>query len=405
MIKSLYIRNFQSHKDTALDLSPLVTAIVGLNNHGKSAVLRAFQKVIRNVPTGNTFITDGEKQCDITLSTDSGKVCRSVKNIAASDANKYTINDKEDYVKFDTEIPAEVLPLMETSLIQKFGDIEVDFNFQPQLEDLFLMQGDGLPSKRGKILGSVTGVDIVNRAIQLCASAIKSAKSSNTRNEQQIIDIDQKLEAYKNLSALSSQVTTLLANKEYYQELSSKLVEHRSILSSLESLVAQAIKATKVVDSIDEKSLVNTLRDVQSLHQKIQVSRLLWSLQTRIQKQDYVIQIAVVPDTSFIENCIRRGKLLQNLYLLSQQITQAYSIIDIAKTISISADRAEKVKEIQKKEQQYTDIYNTLKQIKKKSEGQEQGIFILNGELEKVEQEKKALEQELGVCPLCGRAF
>ncbi|MFA5396495.1 MAG: hypothetical protein WC346_10855 [Methanogenium sp.] len=405
MIKSLQIENFQSHTDTEIELSPLVTAIIGLNNHGKSSILRAFQKVVRNIPIGNTFITDGKKQCDITLISDTGKVVRTVKNVAVSDANKYTIDDKDEYVKFDTEIPAEVLPLLETSPLQTFGDIEVDFNFQPQLEDLFLMQGDSLPSKRGKILGSVTGVDIVNRAIQLCASAIKSAKSSINRNEQQVLEVDQKLEKYKDLDTLSSKVSSLLTKKDYYEEFSSNLSAYRDILSTLESFVERATIASKTVDSINKKKLLPRLQNIQDIHQRIQICRSLQSLQLQIDNAEYVKSTAKVSNTKNVGDSIKRGVLLKDLYFLNQQLLQAQNVADIARTVQISVGHAEKIKSIQEKTKQYKVIYDSLDQIKKKDNIASQNVLNANIELEKVEKEKKALEQEIGVCPLCGRAF
>ena len=62
MIKQINIKNFQSHKDSTLEFSEDVTAIVGLNNHGKSVVFRALQKCIRDIPNGTSFITDTPAQ-------------------------------------------------------------------------------------------------------------------------------------------------------------------------------------------------------------------------------------------------------------------------------------------------------------------------------------------------------
>ena len=52
MIKSIQIKNIQSHKDTSLEFSPGINAIVGSSNNGKSAVLRALYWARYNRPLG-----------------------------------------------------------------------------------------------------------------------------------------------------------------------------------------------------------------------------------------------------------------------------------------------------------------------------------------------------------------
>jgi len=52
MLKSLTLRNYQSHKDTTLEFSPGVNVIVGSSRSGKTATLRALNWVLYNKPAG-----------------------------------------------------------------------------------------------------------------------------------------------------------------------------------------------------------------------------------------------------------------------------------------------------------------------------------------------------------------
>ena len=52
MITKISIKNIQSHKNSTLELSPGINAIVGSSNNGKSAILRAFYWARYNRPLG-----------------------------------------------------------------------------------------------------------------------------------------------------------------------------------------------------------------------------------------------------------------------------------------------------------------------------------------------------------------
>jgi DNA repair protein SbcC/Rad50 len=405
MLKSLYIRNFQSHKNTEIELSPLVTAIVGLNNHGKSAVLRAFQKVIRNEPDGTTFISDGEKQCEITLLTDAGKVCRSVKNDNSSDANKYTVNDKDKFVKFDRDIPTEVLALLDTSPPSLFGDIEVDFNFQSQLDQLFLMQGDGLPSKRGKILGSVTGVDVVNRAIQLCAAAMKTSKSEGNRTEQSIVDVDNKLIAYKDLDILHSIVDDILADTVQCEGISTEIESYQNILSSLEDLVEQASQANAIVEAIDLEKVNVLVEEATSVQKRIAVCKQLLVLQERIQKLRGIADIPIPKDTSSISLLMQKIKVIRSLDDIEQKQIRVQTVLLQARDLIRIEETQGDVKQIQETLQTYKNLESVLSSLQIKIQQSEEIVKASDIQLRTAEEAKRVFEKELGVCPTCNRPF
>ena len=103
MIKSLQIQNFQSHKNTLMELNPGVTAIVGPSDCGKSAVFRALNWLINNRPGGNEFHSwaGGDPSVSINLETD--YIARSRR----ANENIYTLNDAE-FKAFGTTVPQPI---------------------------------------------------------------------------------------------------------------------------------------------------------------------------------------------------------------------------------------------------------------------------------------------------------
>jgi DNA repair protein SbcC/Rad50 len=405
MLKSLLIKNFQSHKNTEIVLSPFVTAIIGLNNHGKSAVLRAFQKVMRNEPDGTTFISDGEKQCEITLLTDSGKVCRSVKNDNSADANKYILNDKDEFVKFDREIPIEVLTFLDTSSPQVFGDVEVDFNFQPQLEQLFLVQGDGLPSKRGKILGSVTGVDVVNRAIQLCAAAMKTSKSEMNRTEQSIVEVNNKLAGYTDLDNISTQVKDLLADAVQCEEISAEIESYQNILSSLEDLVEKGSKATQILETINLEEVEEIIEQTLALQKRIQICKQLLSLQEQLEQLRHIADMNIPEDMTSLQGRVRQIKVAKSLYDVQQRLHIAKQVVEQTQVLAEVEESKVEALQTQNALSSYKNLSLLLSSLHIKIQKSEELVTTADKELKVAEEAKREFEKELGICPTCNRPF
>jgi exonuclease SbcC len=134
-IKSLHIVDFQSHKNSIIEFSKNTTAIIGLNNFGKSAVLKALRKLVRNEPNGNSFVRNIPEQTDassIKLNMDNADtVERRVGVTAKPTDNMYKVNlssgDHFEFTKFHkTGIPEEVINTLGISLPQLFGDVEFD---------------------------------------------------------------------------------------------------------------------------------------------------------------------------------------------------------------------------------------------------------------------------------------
>ena len=55
-LKQITLKNFQSHKDSTIQLDRGLNAIIGPSDSGKSAIIRAIKWVLYNEPSGDFFI-------------------------------------------------------------------------------------------------------------------------------------------------------------------------------------------------------------------------------------------------------------------------------------------------------------------------------------------------------------
>jgi exonuclease SbcC len=123
MIKALFIRNFQSHKNSNLEFVPGVNVIVGLSSSGKSAILRALRWLIWNRPLGNEFRSNwgGVTHVEAHLGFHSG---HSDKVSRIKDKDEVYFGNKIEHKAFRSEVPEEVQKIFnigEINLQQQFG--------------------------------------------------------------------------------------------------------------------------------------------------------------------------------------------------------------------------------------------------------------------------------------------
>lgn len=132
MIKSLELKNFQSHKDTKLDFHPGVNVIIGSSRSGKTAVLRALNWNRYNKPAGlalNSYWNRDKKKQPI--ESHSSMVLFddvSVSRNRSSEFNGYTSGDKR-YEALGQGIPEDVEMLWNMS----------EVNIQKQFDTPFLI--------------------------------------------------------------------------------------------------------------------------------------------------------------------------------------------------------------------------------------------------------------------------
>lgn len=182
-MQQLKIANFQAIGKAKLKFVPGLNVIIGPNDQGKSAIIRALRWVYRDAFTGTWFAKDGEARCAVAVKVDSDTIVvrdieRKLTDAGKTDRlvfNKYSIRtrgaDPQEYDKF-RELPEEVQSALQVSkpiVLGKGADEVIDLNFADQHRDaIFLMNRPG--SITARLLSYIIGLNPVIQGMRELAT-------------------------------------------------------------------------------------------------------------------------------------------------------------------------------------------------------------------------------------------
>lgn len=246
---TLRISGFQSHKDTAIDISPGVNAISGVSGTGKSGILRALDLVANNNPPGDDYLPNSYKydECNVTLSEDSEGWA--VSRIKTKSKNQYILKQKgkkdQVFEGFNREVPPPIKSIINIQ----------DFNLRFQHQSPFLMnESSGAVSR---YLNKIARLDLIDKAITNITSQLKDEKEQRSVEESLLLKASDQLKRFEPLPDIEL---------------------HLSVLESADrGIKADTIKYNAILDLCDEAKNVMADRWEQRkvLELKIKVEKLL----------------------------------------------------------------------------------------------------------------------------------
>jgi len=125
----LKIKDFQSVGDISFDVDGF-TVIVGKNNRGKSAIIRAVDAALNN-RSGDDFIRWGKTKSEVSFSKDGLEV-----DWVKGDSAKYKVNG-ESFTKLNRSVPQ---PIIEAGIKKiEVGDTKLSPQIAHQFKELFLL--------------------------------------------------------------------------------------------------------------------------------------------------------------------------------------------------------------------------------------------------------------------------
>ena len=406
-VDTLTIKDFQSHKDSIIKLDPYVTAIIGLNNHGKSVILKALRKVVRDLPKGNVFIRnlpEQTKKTSIKITTNDNEVVeRGVgKNLNSSTDNYYkvvTVEGEEfEYTKFSkTGIPLEVLQSLGFSEPQVFGDVEIDLNFHLQKDEDFLVRGKGLSSIRSKVLSRVTGVDVAQRAIQVGKLKERQVSQEVEKNRKERQEKILDLEKYENLEEVEGDITYHLNKIKEMEEKEENISYYKESYSNLVSIIQEALKYKQV---LKELTITFSLLEIKKIYSLLNRLLIFENIDTTLRiNQDKLNSIENLPQINIIKEKSNLIREMNRLSTISSRIERLEKVANIE--IPIIKD----ISEVYDNLSFYNRCFFQFEEINKKIEKKKQEEKSI---IEKICQSEKDLleyKKELGVCPVCKNSF
>lgn len=349
MIKSLELKNFQSHRDTFIAFHEGVNAVVGLSDSGKTAILRALYWVIFNRPDGDDFQSHWGGDTECCLEVDGGvKITR---RRTKSD-NAYFLDipgqDRQEFRAFGRfQVPIEIQAVLNMN----------DINFQSQLDAPFLLSSS--PGEVAQILNKVVNLDVIDSALSNIRKKKKSCDDEFKASQIRIKDLTSQLEGFRYLGTMESDIIVLETLGVHRDRLKTRAQNLKAVVTQADTLQARKQQAFKLLEA--EQDVVKVLGLHETRKQLNGRSDVLFSLLDQIDKK-------------------------------TKSLVSANNLVDAATHIDSALLLVSKKKELEARKQDLSALISDYKRkYRQKSD--------LDSRLQELTAEFKAEMPE--ICPLC----
>jgi exonuclease SbcC len=244
MIKSIELKNIQSHANTKIEFSKGINCIVGSSNNGKTAILRGLYWVKYNRPLGIDSLAshwalnkkgDLNDSMSVTIENDFGKITRK----RTKNENQYIVNDEIlNVVKSD--VPDSVERILKLS----------DTNIQKQLDEPFLLSSTS--GEVAKYFNKVVRLDIIDKILTNAETTRRKTKTEIEKTEKQIQEREKELDGFVNLDGIET-----LINK--FERVAKRNVNLINEIDSLKLQIEKYTEAESVIsrnDFSDAKKII-----------------------------------------------------------------------------------------------------------------------------------------------------
>jgi len=308
LIRSIRIQNFQSHKDTTINLVDGMNVIAGSSESGKSSVIRAIEWVRTNRPVGLGYLRDGsDGPIAVTITFGDG---RYIERIRSKSINKYVLGGNEGITEtFDsvgTDVPARVLDLLAFD----------EHNTSSQFGKMYLVQSS--PPAAARTINKLVGFDSLGVAAGIASSEIQSMSKEANEAEAEIERSKERLKLYDGLDdvgVLLDQAGYLAADADTVRSYADRLQHQVEVGEKVEGIAKIGDKELKA----DIEPLVSRCSDISLLLKELRwnIGRLdtdIEVLEGSAKRVDYE-SLATIDD--LIESC---DSAAANLYLMLRDI-------------------------------------------------------------------------------------
>jgi hypothetical protein len=160
MIRYIKIKDFQCHKSLFIKLDKNLTILVGKNDSGKSAVVRAIRWTTFNRPLGRSFIRRGSRNATVILGVEQSKIRRTI----GVGKNSFHKNGRP-YKAIGTSVPPAISQVLNLS----------EINIQQQHSPYFWF--DLTPGSVGKELNKLVDLESIDRVQAEIAKRLRDKKA------------------------------------------------------------------------------------------------------------------------------------------------------------------------------------------------------------------------------------
>lgn len=240
MIKSLAIRNYQSHKNSTLEFDPGVNVIIGKSDSGKSSTLRATEWVTKNRPTGDDFRSYWGGETEVEIWLNNNQQIRRYKD----KVNTYFLGLQE-FKAIKTDVPEEIQKALNLS----------DVNLQRQLDGHFLLTST--PGDVARHFNKVAKLDKIDEGVKNINSWIRQIEQNIKAYEMNIESSEKKLEDYAHLEKFETAVEALEQLEKQRNVKSANISGLESLIEEIKTINDDLAYGAEVVEM--EAVVINTL--------------------------------------------------------------------------------------------------------------------------------------------------
>jgi len=378
------IKNFQSIKNISFDIKGF-TIIIGKNNIGKSAIIRAVDSVLTNQGVKDN-IRKGEKKSEVFIKRDGLDI--EWKRTEASSSYKI---DGKSYTKLNRNLPQ---PLIEKGYERiDLGDEKINLHIAQQFKSIFLLNKSG--SVVTDTLSELYNLNVISNADELCQKDLRAQKALFKIRESDAAALKSALVPYEEFEELKQEVQQLKKEEGLYTELQQEILLLDSYISQINELRNKLLflKPVEDIELPDPSRNEEIIKQLDWLNEKIREKERLEKSFGALEK---IIEIAL-PDASDINQEIIELKSIEKYDTAFNEVVTKAKAFNTLKTIdipSIETSLIEDFSEIEKMEKSFTSCAIEAK-------GLRDSIRKISEDLDIKQKEKDALE----ICPLCERPF
>lgn len=362
MIKSITIKNFESHEDTTIHFGSGLNLLVGESNSGKSSIIRSAAAVVNN-QWSKEMVRNGYNTCKVRMETERGWVeCERGEKVNVWKC--FDGKNIQEYKKVGTTVPEQVTEILGMGERDR-GDVKELPNFMFQLEKHYMLsEVDGKKATSNlvaRMMDNAIGLGGMEDLIKDLSSDLLKDKKWLTEKTNEITELKSQILDEIIFNDYKKLVDEITKNEE-------KFVKNESVLNQA---VAKNEEYKKYRDSLEKykntKNISDELNELEKMFARLTI----------------------------LQNTI---KLIEKKNQIEEKISKISSYSDWEEIDLIVDKIASKSKEIKKAQEILSDARKKWKKIKELS-------TIINEDSKKsviLEKELENIKKEMGVCPLCG---
>jgi exonuclease SbcC len=250
MIKTLILHNFQSHKNSRVDLHPGVNVIIGQSDSGKTALLRALHWLITNKPSGDSFRSHWGGDTQVSIEVDDMTIGR----LKTSKENSYydsvgPAGGVVSYKAMAQGVPEE---------IEKYLNIK-EINIQRQMDAPFLLSASS--GEVARYLNEIVRLDVIDQALSSIQKKTRSFENSLSAEQEHLKQLQHELAQY-----------------DYLKDAEEKVQEVEDL----------TLKASRLRS--DEMALTNLIDDIRQMEEDASKYEYILSCEKQVQQIEKLIK-------------------------------------------------------------------------------------------------------------------